>query len=99
MGLVDTLTKVYQFLPIKSTIKTPKVAQAFVENIYRLYGVPTNIVNDCNHNFDSHFWQAIFKRLDTLLSLKIVDHPRMDDQTKWVNQVLEDMLQAYVSKK
>ena len=34
-----------------------------------------------------------------MLNLITVDHPQTDGQTKRVNQVLEDMLRAYVSKK
>ena len=32
-----------------------------------------------------------------MLSLSTVDHPQTDGQTERVNQVLEDMLQAYVN--
>ena len=33
------------------------------------------------------------------MNLSTVDHPQTDGQTERVNQVLEDMLRAYVSKK
>ena len=41
----------------------------------------------------------MFAKLDTKLNLSTADHPQTDGQTERVNQVLEDMLQAYVSKK
>ena len=41
----------------------------------------------------------MFNRLDTKLNLSMAYHPQTDGQTKRVNQVLEDMLRAYVSKK
>ncbi|MCO5590922.1 hypothetical protein L7F22_044898 [Adiantum nelumboides] len=37
--------------------------------------------------------------LGTQLNLSTTDHPKIDGQTERVNQVLEDMLQAYVNKK
>ncbi|RYA67920.1 hypothetical protein DD598_26420, partial [Enterobacter cloacae complex sp. 2DZ2F16B1] len=40
-----------------------------------------------------------FKRLDTQLNLSTADHPQIDGYTERVNQVLEYMLRAYVSKK
>ena len=33
-----------------------------------------------------------------MLNLDTIDHPKIDGQTKRVNQVLENMLRAYVSK-
>ena len=95
--VVDWLTKMCQFIPTKKTVKTPELARLFMENIYRLYGLPANIVSDRDRKFDSHFWRAIFKRLDTLLNLSTTDYPETDGQSERVNQDLEDMLRAYVS--
>ena len=97
--VVDHLTKLYKFIPTKSTIKTPKLARLFVDQLYRLYGLPSNIVSDRDRKFNSHFWRAIFQRLGTHLNLSTADHPQTDGQTERVNQVLEDMLRAYVRKK
>ena len=88
-----------RFVPTKTTVKTPELARLFVDNIYRLYGLPASIVSDRDRKFDSHFWRTVFKRLDTLLHLSTADHPQKDGQTERVNQVLEDMLRAYVSKR
>ena len=38
----------------------------------------------------------MFKGLDTKLNSSIAYHPQTDEQTKKVNQVLEDMLRMYV---
>ena len=70
-----------------------------MDNVYRLYGLPANIISDRDRKFDSHFWRAVFKRLDTMLNLSTADHPQTDGQTERVNQVLEDMIRAYVSKR
>ncbi|WP_252407363.1 hypothetical protein, partial [Escherichia coli] len=86
-------------MPTKKTVKTPELARLFVENVYRLYGLPANIVSDRDRKFDSHFWREVFHKLGTLLHLSIADPPQTDGQTERINQVLEDMLRAYVSKK
>ena len=62
-----------------------------------------NIISHRDRKFDSHFWRAVFKILDTMLNLSTADHPpadhpQTDGQIECVNQVLEDMLRAYVSK-
>ena len=69
-----------------------------MENTYRLYGLLANILSDCDRKFDSHLWRAVLKWLDTMYNSSTADHPQTDGQTERVNQVLEDMLQAYVSK-
>ncbi|MCO5556365.1 hypothetical protein L7F22_009913 [Adiantum nelumboides] len=65
--VIDRLTKMCRFIPTKTTIKTPKLARLFVEQLYRLYGLPSNIVSDRDRKFNSHFWRAVFKRLGTQL--------------------------------
>ena len=97
--VVDRLTKMCKFIPTKSTVKMPELARLFVDQLYRLYGLPSNIVSDRDRKFNSHFWRAVFHRLGTQLNLSTADHPETDGQTERVNQVLEDMLRAYVSKK
>ena len=97
--IVDRLTKMARFIPTTTDVKTPELARLFVENIYRLYGLPANIVSDRDRKFDSHFWRAVFGKLDTKLSMSTADHPQTDGQTERVNQILEDMLRAYVSKR
>ena len=97
--VVDRLTKLVKFIPTRKDVKTPELARLFIEHLYRLYGLPADIVSDRDRKFDSHFWREVFKKLDTTLSMSTADHPQSDGQTERVNQVLEDMLRAYVSKK
>ena len=53
--IVYRLTKLGRFIPTKTTVTTPELARLFIENIYRLYGLPTNIVSDRDQKFNSHF--------------------------------------------
>ena len=70
-----------------------------MDQLYRLYGLPSNIVCDRDQKLNSHFWRVVFQHLGTQLNLSTVDHPKLDGQIKRVNQALEDMLRAYVSNK
>ena len=87
--VVDRLTKLVKFIPTRLLIK----------HLYRLYGLPIDIVSNRDRKFDSHFWKEVFKKLDTTLSMSMHDHLQSYGQTKRVNQVLKDMLCAYVTKK
>ena len=82
--IVDWLTKLCRFVPTKKLITTPELARLFVENVYRLYGLPSNIVSDRDCKFNGHFWWAVFNKLDTKLNLSTIDHPQIDGQTKRV---------------
>ena len=76
--VVDRLTKMAKFIPTKTTVSTPELAWLFVDQLYRLYGLPSTIVSDCNRKFNSHFWQVVFDRLDTKLKLSRIDHLEID---------------------
>ena len=90
--IVDHLIKLCRFVPTRKTITTLELARLFVENVYQPYGLPSNIVSDCDRKFNGHFWQAVFNKLDTKLNLSTAHHPQTNGQTKWFNQVLDDML-------
>ena len=76
--VVDCLTKMAKFIPTKTTLSTPKLARLFVDQLYRLYGLPSSIVSDRDRKFNSHFWRAVFSNLDTKLNLNTADHPESD---------------------
>ena len=54
--VVDRITKMAKFILTKTTVSTPKLAQLLVDQLYRLYGLPSSIVSDRNRKFNSHFW-------------------------------------------
>ncbi|MCO5609704.1 hypothetical protein L7F22_063936 [Adiantum nelumboides] len=88
-----------KFIATKKIFKTPELAKLFVEYLYKLYGLPADIVSDRDRMFNSRFWREVFKKLDTTQSMSTANHPESDGQTERVNQILEDMLRSYVSKK
>jgi hypothetical protein len=44
--IVDQLTKVAHFLPVRTNYGGEKLAQLYVNNIVKLHGVPSRIVSD-----------------------------------------------------
>ena len=57
--IVDRLTKVAHFIPVKTTYNGPRLAQLYMERIVCLHGVPKKIVSDRGTQFTSHFWQQV----------------------------------------
>ena len=72
--VVVHLTKLCMYIPTRSTIKTPKLARLFVDQLYKFYGLPNNIISDHDRKFNNHFWRATFHRLDTQLNLSTTNH-------------------------
>jgi hypothetical protein len=92
--IVDRLTKVAHFIPIKTTYSRLQLAELYMSRIVCLHGVPKKIVSDKETQFDLKFCERLQETLDTQLRFSSAYHPRTDGQTKRVNQILEDMLRA-----
>lgn len=93
--VVDRLSKRVHFLPTTSNVDAPGLAQLFYERIFPHHGIPKTIVSDRDPRFRSHFWDALFKLLDTKLHMSSGYHPETDGQSERANRTLEDMLRAY----
>jgi transposase InsO family protein len=92
--IMDRLTKVAHFIPIKTTYSRLQLIELYMSRIVCLHGVPKNIVSDRGTQFTSKFWERLHETLDTQLRFSSTYHPQIDGQTERVNQILEDMLRA-----
>jgi hypothetical protein len=90
--IVDHLSKVAHFIPVKTTYKSSKLAELYIVRIVCLHGVPKKIVSDRGTQFTSKFWKKLHESMDTKLNFSLAYHPQTDGQTKRVNQILEDIL-------
>jgi hypothetical protein len=92
--IVDRLTKVAHFIPIKTTYTRPQLAELYISRIVCLHGVPKKIVSDRGTQFTSKFWERLHESMDMKLNFSLAYHPQADGQMEQVNQVLEDMLRT-----
>jgi hypothetical protein len=93
--VVDRLTKVAHFIPVKTTYNSEVLAELYMDRIVCLHGVSMKIVSNRGTRFTSHFWQQLHEALGTHLKFSSAYHPQADGQTERTNQILEDMLRAY----
>jgi hypothetical protein len=96
--IVDRLTKVAHFIPVKTTYLGAKLTELYMSRIVCLHGVPKKIVSDRGSQFTSKFWEKLYESMDTKLNFSSAYHPQTDGQTKRTNQILEDMLRACALK-
>ena len=92
--IVDRLTKVARFIPMKMTWSMERLAEAYTQDIIRLHGVPREIVSDRDPRFLSRFWKSVQEAFGTKLKLSTAFHAATDGQTERTIQTLEDMLRA-----
>jgi hypothetical protein len=96
--IVDRLTKVAHFIPVKTTYYGAKLVKLYMSRIMCLHGVPKKILSDRGSQFTSKFWEKPHESMDTKLNFSSAYHPQTDGQTERTNQILEDMLRACVLK-
>jgi hypothetical protein len=96
MVVVDKLSKSAHFVPIKSTCKAIYTVNIFMKEIFRLHGMPRDIISDRDTKFTSSFWKSLMVGFETKLLFSTAYHPQTDQQTQRVNQILEDMLKMHV---
>jgi hypothetical protein len=96
MVVVEKLSKSTHFIPVKSTCKEIDVSSIFMKEIFRLHGIPKEIVYDEDTNFTSIFWKYLFVGFETKFIFSTTYHPQTDEKIERVSQVLEDMLRMHV---
>jgi transposase InsO family protein len=78
-------------VPLRHPYTASKVAELFVDNVYRLHGLPLSLVSDRDPVFTSSFWRSVFRVTGTKLKMSTAHHPQTDGQTERVNQSIEKL--------
>ena len=71
--MVCHLTKMAHFVPCHKEITVEEVAYLFINNCYRLHGVPKVIVSDRDPKFVGKFRQTFMGKLNTKLNMRPLD--------------------------
>jgi len=59
--VVNRLTKYVHFIPLSHPYTTAKVANLFMQFVFKLHGMPSTIVSDGDLVFASKFWSKLMK--------------------------------------
>ena len=63
--VIDKLSKVSHFIPMKSTYKAVNITNIFLKEIFRLHGIPKAIISHQDVKFCGNFWRSLFSGLET----------------------------------
>jgi len=97
MVLVDRFTKMAHFIGLHQNPTAKHVADTFLEEVWKLDGLPTEIISDMDTKFSGEICAPLCKMLAVKRRMSTAYHPQTDGQTERTNQVLEGYLQTFVN--
>ncbi|KAJ9519121.1 hypothetical protein QJQ45_007673 [Haematococcus lacustris] len=95
--IVDRLSKMVHFVPCKEAMNAMAFTRLFINNVFRLHGLPAEVLTDRGAHFNNKFWHAVKKLLGMKTNMSTAYRPQSDGQTERYNRVLEEMLRHYIS--
>ncbi|KAJ9514280.1 hypothetical protein QJQ45_012211 [Haematococcus lacustris] len=79
---VDRLSKMVHFVPCREDLKARRFAQLFIDHVYKLHGMPAELISDRGSLFTSVFWREVMRRCGSKPALSSSYHPQSDGQTE-----------------
>ncbi|QRW18347.1 Retrotransposable element Tf2 protein [Rhizoctonia solani] len=93
--IVDSFTKYRIFVKCSKKLKAPKLAELFLENVWKRHGMPEKTISNRGRVFNNKFLRALYKRLGIDLHFSSAYHPQSNGQTERVNPSIKHFLRAY----
>ena len=90
--IVDRLTKMVYYEPVKITINALGLAEVIIDVVVRYHGLPDSLVTDRGSLFTSKFWSLLCYFLGIKRRLSTAFHPQTDRQTEPQNSTMEAYL-------
>jgi hypothetical protein len=93
------VSKWAHFIPTNTTITALGTARLFLHHVWKLHGLPKQVVWDHGPQFIAEFTKELYQLLGIKLTATTAYHPQADGQTEHVNQELEQYLRIWVNER
>ncbi|KAI2653726.1 Transposon Tf2-9 polyprotein [Labeo rohita] len=93
--IIDRFSKACRLIPLPKLPSAFEAAELLCNHVFRLYGLPEDIVLDRGPQFTSRVWSSFFKLLNVNVSLTSGYHPQSNGQTERLNQEIIRFLRSY----
>ena len=83
--VICLLTSMVHLVPSRINYNATQLAELVFEHIYKIHGLPRNIISDRDILFTSTFWSRLHKLIGTKLRMSSMYHPQSDGSTEHAN--------------
>uniref|UniRef100_A0A8C6KJR4 Gypsy retrotransposon integrase-like protein 1 n=1 Tax=Nothobranchius furzeri TaxID=105023 RepID=A0A8C6KJR4_NOTFU len=97
LTVIDRFSKACHLIPLRKLPTAFQTAQLLVKHVFRLHGIPQDVLSDRGPQFISQVWKQFCSALGSQVSLSSGYHPQTNGQTERMNQELEASLRCVTS--
>ncbi len=82
LTVVDRFSKAAHFIPLPKLPSARETAQVMVDHVFRIHGLPSDIVSDRGPQFASQFWKEFCHQIGASPALSSGFHPQTNGQAE-----------------
>uniref|UniRef100_A0A3Q2NTH6 Gypsy retrotransposon integrase-like protein 1 n=1 Tax=Fundulus heteroclitus TaxID=8078 RepID=A0A3Q2NTH6_FUNHE len=97
LTIINRFSKSCHLIPLRKLPSALQMAQLLVKHVFRLHGIPLDILSDRGPQFTSRVWKEFASALGARYTLTSGYHPQTNGQTERMNQELESTLRCLTS--
>ncbi len=97
LTVVNRFSKAAHFIPLPKLPSACETAQVMVDHVFKIHGLPSDIVSDRGPQFASQFWREFCRQKGASPALSSGFHPQTNVQAERTNQILGRMLRSLTS--
>ena len=95
--IVNWLTKIVHYKPVKVTINAPGLTEIIIDRVMRHYGLPNSIITSRRSFFTSKFWSLLCYFFGIKRRFSTAFYPQTDGQIKKQNSMMKAYLWAFIN--